>query len=212
MKKTALILTLILAAVSAFSCSAADTTASVTDTAPAAETTEAAAAESVTETENDKPTAAASSDELDFSALSTFELTSSDLKDGVWDSVITNTQNGSNRSPQLSWKPVEGASEYVVYMVDTTASNWVHWRAVTEGVTELAAGYSSEKEYVGPYPPDGTHDYVVYVFALKEKAKKVRGALDSASPEFFKLIKSLDNDGGNILAYGTITGTYTKGD
>ena len=32
------------------------------------------------------------------------EVTSTDLHDGVWDTVITNTNNGSNVSPQLSWE------------------------------------------------------------------------------------------------------------
>ena len=209
MKKTALFLTLVLAAVSAVSCTAGDT-------APesATESTTESATESVTEsvTESAPTAASSSSEELDFSVLKTFDLASSDLHEGVWDSVITNTSNGSNRSPQLSWAPVEGASDYVVYMIDTTATNWVHWRSVTGGVTDLPAGWAKEKEYVGPYPPEGTHDYVIYVFALKEPANKVRGALNSSSPEFFKLIKSLDNDGGNILAYGTIKGTYTRGD
>jgi len=192
MKKAALILALTLAAVSAVSC-----------------TSEAPPQDTGTES---KVSAAADDKEFDISRLSSFELTSEDLHDGVWSTEITNTQYGKNRSPQLSWKPVDGASNYVVYMIDTSATNWVHWRSVTEGVTELAAGWAPEKEYVGPYPPEGTHDYEIYVFALKEPAKKVRGALDSASPEFFNLLKSLDNDGGNVIACGHITGTYTHGD
>lgn len=193
MKKPALILALTLAALSAVSCSAEKPAADIS----AANTSSAAEA-------GDKA--------FDIKSLSTFGLTSEDLHDGVWATDITNTQYGSNRSPQLSWKPVEGASNYVIYMIDTTATNWVHWRSVSEGVTELAAGWAPEKEYVGPYPPEGTHDYEIYVFALKEPAKKVRGALDSSSPEFFNLLKSLDNDGGNVIACGHLTGTYTHGD
>lgn len=207
MKKTALILSLALAAVTAVSCGSAPVSSPAdSGSASQAEAKTEAQAEAVTEAEKEE------NKELDISALSSFELTSADLTDGVWNTEITNTQYGQNRSPQLSWKPVEGAANYVIYMIDTTAGNWVHWRSVSEGETELAAGWASEKEYVGPYPPEGTHDYEIYVFALKEPAKKVRGALDSASPRFFELLTSLDNDGGNILACGHLTGTYTHGD
>lgn len=153
-----------------------------------------------------------SKNQFDLNTLAGFDITSEDLHDGVWDTVITNTKNGSNRSPQLSWKPVDGASDYVVYMVDTTANNWIHWKSVTSGKTDLPAGWASEKEYVGPYPPSGKHDYVIYVFALKESAGKIEGKFDSSCPKFFELIKSLDNEGGNIVAYGTLNGTYTHGD
>ena len=64
----------------------------------------------------------------------TFALSSGDLHDGVWDTVITNTVNGENVSPQLSWEPVDGAECYAIYMVDTSANCWIHWKS--GGVTE----------------------------------------------------------------------------
>ena len=232
MKKTALALACFLALFSAVSCSgSADSDQAEVNTAPVTEavsettesseetepvTEEAEKAEEITEAEENKAvseeTEKAEENELDLSVLSTFEVTSEDLHDGVWDPDITNTSSGSNRSPQLSWEATDGASDYVVYMIDTTAGNWIHWRSVVEGQTELAAGGVPEKEYVGPYPPEGTHDYEVYVFALKEPAQKVKGALNAGSPHFWELMKNLDNDGGNVLAYGHLTGTYTKGD
>ena len=38
-----------------------------------------------------------------------FEVTSSSLHDGVWDNIISNTDKGSNKSPQLEWTAVDGA-------------------------------------------------------------------------------------------------------
>ena len=74
-----------------------------------------------------------------------FAVTSQDLKDGVWNSAISNTDKGENASPQLSWDPVDGADSYVIYMVDTSASNWVHWKQQTRETT-LASGSSSKGE------------------------------------------------------------------
>ena len=59
--------------------------------------------------------------------LPQFDVTSTNLHSGVWDTVITNTENGNNVSPQLSWEPVESAKSYVIYMVDTSAGNRLHW-------------------------------------------------------------------------------------
>ena len=167
MNKIALILALSLTAFSAVSCSAdadntaVSSTAQTTEAVTAEETTEQATETEVSETEPEtEPETQAEeseeeSNELDLSVLSTFEVTSDDLHDGVWDSDITNTSNGSNRSPQLSWDAVDGAGNYVIYMIDTTAGNWIHWRSVYEGETSIPAGWADEKEYVGPYPPEG---------------------------------------------------------
>ena len=149
---------------------------------------------------------------FDFSDFKEFDLSSSDLHDGVWDTVITKTVNGSNRSPQLSWAPVEGAGCYAVFMVDTTAGNWLHWKSVTESETELPAGWASEKEYKGPYPPGGTHNYEVYVFALKQTPERIKGAFDASNEKMYDFMRELDGDGGNIISYGHILGTYTYGD
>lgn len=148
---------------------------------------------------------------FDLTALSTFELSSEDLHDGVWNSDITKTQNGSNRSPQLSWIPVEGAVSYVIYMIDTSADNWMHWKSVTTETT-LPAGWAPKKEYIGLYPPGGTHDYEVYVLALRESVDKVEGRFDSWNLSMDECFAALDKDGGNVISYGHIKGTYTKGD
>ena len=93
-------------------------------TAPASETETSAVteAEPETEAETEEATEATEpeeSKELDLSKLSTFELSSEDLHDGVWDPDISNTSKGSNRSPQLKWEAVDGAGCYAVFMIDT---------------------------------------------------------------------------------------------
>jgi len=173
----------------------------------------------VTEQDNhtpDEPDEPADTTIFDGSGIASMALTSEDLHDGVWDTVITNTENGSNVSPQLSWEPVEGAESYVIFMVDTTAVDWIHWKS--EGVTEtvLPRGWASEEEYIGPYPPGGTHDYEVYVIALGKPVERVKGSFNASNLKFTENTLALDTaaDGttGNILAYGHITGTYTGGD
>lgn len=173
------------------------------------ETTIAESAEeqvmSVTETATD-------TEELDFSKMSTFELSSEDLHDGVWDTVITKTLNGENRSPQLSWTPVEGAGCYVIVMIDITASCWGHWISVTENETELPAGWAPETEYVGPYPPGGTHEYEIDVLALKHKPEKINLSFNSANSDVLGAAEEINGSDGNIISYGQIIGTYTYGD
>ena len=149
---------------------------------------------------------------FDIDTLPSFEVTSADLHDGVWDSVITNTDNGSNVSPQLSWEPVEGADIYVIYMIDNSAGNWLHWKSVTESETDLPAGWAPESEYIGPYPPKGyTHDYEIFVLALKEQPEKIKGSFDDSNPKLFEYAKEMDGENeDNIISYGHLTGTYKK--
>ena len=151
--------------------------------------------------------------EFDPESLPAITLTSEDLHDGVWDADITNTSNGSNRSPQLAWEPVAGASCYAVYMVDTTANYWLHWKSLNIPETSLAAGAASGTEYVGPYPPSGTHEYEIRVYALKEAAEEDQSRFDSGNSKFEQVIAALDQNSsgsGNVLAYGTLSGTYTR--
>lgn len=172
----------------------------------AAEVQTTSAVEAVAET-------TAESKELDLSKLSTFELSSEDLHDGVWDTVITKTEKGENRSPQLSWKPVDGASCYAVFMIDTSAGNWLHWKSVTDSETVLPAGWAPQSEYVGPYPPSGTHDYEIYVLALKEKPERIKGSFDNSNPKMLEYAKEIDGEKeDNIISYGHLMGTYTHGD
>ena len=147
-----------------------------------------------------------------------FELTSTDLVNGVWADIISNAR-GNNSSPELSWEPVEGAAEYIVYMVDMNSPDLVvctflHWKASGITVTELPEGWAPSTDYIGPNPGSGvTHIYEVYVVALKEPVERLKGSVRALNPKFKEFIQGLDTDSegntGNILAYGKISGTFT---
>ncbi len=150
------------------------------------------------------------------SRIHAFELSSEDLHDGVWDTIITDTDNGSNVSPQLAWEAVPDAQCYVIYMVDTTAGDWIHWKSNNVTETTLPQGWAPKDEYVGPYPPSGTHDYEIYVIALKQPVERAKGAFNGSNLKLKENVMALDEveegSSGNIIAYGHITGTYTYGD
>lgn len=207
-------------------CASADSKTEETNTADevVTEATPEEVAEEATEPEDAAPKAETeeaepenpSTDIFIDSGISKFAVTSADLHDGVWDTVITKTEKGSNVSPQLSWEPVEGAQCYVIYMVDKIAGDWIHWISNNVTETELAQGWAPEGEYVGPYPPGGTHDYEIYVVALKQPVERAKGALNSSNlkfkPNVFALDEATEGETGNIVGYGYITGTYTYGD
>lgn len=140
-----------------------------------------------------------------------FEITSEDLlEDGSWKDVIG--RDVLNVNPQLSWEAVEGAQSYVILMTDVDAWDWVHWKQSDVMQTNVPQGYAEAKEeYVGPYPPSGsTHNYVVYVIALKEPVERVKGSLNASNPKFTDNTLALNGEGGNILGYGVISGTYSN--
>ena len=140
-------------------------------------------------------------------------MTSDSLHDGFWDDETSNAGDNKSLSPQLSWEPVEGASCYVIYMIDVSANNFLHWKQGDITETNLTKGFSPRKNYVGPYPPNGsTHKYLVSVIALKNPSEKVTGSLRNGFPEVGDAIKAMDTDKdgntGNILAAGKISGLY----
>lgn len=143
-----------------------------------------------------------------------FTLTSEDLKNGYWLDDCGHLAPGKNQSPELSWDPVEGASVYVIYMVDLDANYWLHWKqnGITE--TKLARGFGGS-DYAGPYPPDGTtHQYDIYVIALKNPLAKVKGGLGMKNMKIADFMQALDTDDdgntGNIISYGRISGLFTS--
>lgn len=143
-----------------------------------------------------------------------FVVKSDNLNDGKWDDIVSNTDKGSNLSPQLSWEPVEGAQLYVIYMVDVNMQYFMHWKADGVTETELTTGWA-QSDYIGPYPPEGgTHIYDVYVFALKKPVDRVKGSVNGQNPKFPNFIEALDTDAegntGNIVACGYQTGTFTN--
>ncbi len=147
-----------------------------------------------------------------------FELTSTSLENGVWADIISGDR-GNDSSPELSWEPVEGASEYVIYMVDMNTPDMIicgvlHWKAGGITVTELPEGWAPASDYIGPNPGRGvTHIYEIYVVAIKGPVERLKGSVRSVNPNLEKFLLELDTDSegntGNILAYGKISGTYT---
>ena len=130
--------------------------------------------------------------------------------DSSWNDIINNTSAGQNLSPQLSWEAVEGAGCYAVYMIDTTAGNWLHCKAGGLAVIELPEG-ANPGEYIGPYPPSGTHEYTVYVFALVAEPDSYPGDFDAKNKNINKIMAELDISGGeaaNLLSWGSVTGSY----
>ncbi len=151
--------------------------------------------------------------DFDISSVPSFEVTSQNLNNGIWDDAISNTNAGENLSPELSWEEVDGASMYVIYMVDLSAGNWVHMKVTGVNSTSLEAGELDNSAYIGPYPPSGTHEYVIYVFALRETPVATKGLLDRAASSLEFLFSPLDvnesGEGGNVISCGILSGTYT---
>ena len=185
-------------------------TATVTGTSEAPVETEAPVAEAAPD----------NSDDIFVSAYPAFKVTSESLDGKFW--VEDCAFQGGNASPQLSWEPVEGATTYVIYMVDLTAANIIHWKK--DGITEtnlpqgwatsaFSQGETSHADYVGPNPPSGsTNQYNIYVFALKAPVERVKGSLGTPAIKLQDFMDSLDTDAegnsGNIVAVGRIVGYY----
>ena len=150
-----------------------------------------------------------------FEDLPTFDISSENLADGVWDPRIANLSSGENMSPELTWEPVEGASQYVVVMID---GGWLHMDVFTTQ-TSLAAGSVERGErgaqYVGPYPPAGsTHTYTVFVFALRNDMGEVSLMFNTGANSVDIIYSNLDTDAdgntGNVIAYARLDGNYTN--
>ena len=142
-----------------------------------------------------------------------FEVTSTNLNNGVWDDNVSFT--GANKSPQLKWDAVDGTDHYVIIMDDLEAWDILHWKSDNVTETSLAEGWAPSTDYVGPNPPTGsTHTYEIYVIALKAPVERVKGALGGQNPKFEENFRSLDIDAdgnsGNIIAVGRLSGTYSN--
>ena len=145
-------------------------------------------------------------------SLPVFELTTTSLnKDGEWKTECGLKEG--NLSPALSWKPVDGASKYVIVMIDITTQRWLYWYTVVDK-TELAEGeFTDPSVYTGPYPA-GTHTYEIHVIALKSDPKAGTFSVDARSgniQSFFDFVNTAsDGSVGNVLAYGTVKAPYTS--
>ena len=192
-------------------------TESSTDTTVTEETSEEAATEE-TVTEDTVSTATEAESTSEYNAFiddyDSFEVTSTSLNNGVWNDVISNTDKGSNKSPQLQWDAVDGAGLYVIIMDDPDSWHFMHWKSDNVTETSLDEGWAPSSEYVGPYPPSGaTRTYEVYVVALKAPVERIKGTFGASNPKFEENFKALDTDAegnsGNIIAVGRISGTFS---
>ena len=192
-------------------------TESSADTAVTEETSEEVATEE-TVTEDTVSTATEAESTSEYNAFiddyDSFEVTSTSLNNGVWNDVISNTDRGLNKSPQLQWSAVDGAGLYVIIMDDPVSWDFMHWKSNNVTETSLDEGWAPESEYVGPYPPSGaTRTYEVYVVALKAPVERVKGAFGASNTKFEENFKALDTDAegnsGNIIAVGRISGTFS---
>ena len=194
-------------------------TESSTDTAVTEEETSEEAVTEDTVTEDTVSTTAEADSTPKYNAFiddyNSFDVTSTSLNNGVWNDVISNTDKGSNKSPQLQWSPVDGAGLYVIIMDDPTSWDFMHWKSDNVTETSLDEGWAPKSEYVGPYPPSGaTRTYEVYVVALKAPVERIKGTFNASNPKFEENFKALDTDAegnsGNIIAVGRLSGTFTN--
>ena len=144
-------------------------------------------------------------------SLPVIEVTSESIVDGEWMTEIGYMEG--NNSPELTWDTVEGATCYAVIMMDVSTNNWLFWYEIVD-CTHLDYGaYTNAEDYVGPYPP-GTHDFEVYVIALKETPNELEYALDQSTGDISTKADFLNTSAvgntGNVLAYGKIKAPYTS--
>ena len=174
---------------------------------------------------------------LDISTLPTFGVISDDLHDDVWDAKI-GAEHG-NLSPELSWDKVPSAEKYAIVMIDYDGNNWLHWFSIVDSNKDGATDINDESVndnkpsnkttdtiiipsgtfnnidsgYVGPYPPSGTHNYTVYVFALIGDTYSLNIQLDKGGTDLQDIVGQLDSglytDYHNIIAVGTLEGSYS---
>ncbi|SNU05173.1 Uncharacterized conserved protein, phosphatidylethanolamine-binding protein (PEBP) family [Lachnospiraceae bacterium] len=144
--------------------------------------------------------------------LPVFEVTTASAEAGMWKDEIG--LKAENVSPELTWDAVDGATRYAVLMIDeTTAGKWFHWYALVDKThldegeyTDIASGYA------GPYPTE-THQYNVYVIALRDEPSDFFYKVDAQGEDIFGRVNNLntasDGSAGNVLAYGVIEAKYT---
>lgn len=154
------------------------------------------------------------SDDEFISKYAAFTVTSESLENGKWKEITASTVAGQSLSPQLSWEPVEGATVYAIYMIDMNTHYFIHWSQGDITETNLPEGYATSRNYVGAYPPAGsTHQYNIYVIALKNPVERVKGSPNTVSAKIPEFIEFLDTDingnTGNIVAAGKIEGLFT---
>ena len=87
-------------------------------------------------------------------SLPVFEVSTTSIERIEWKQICGFKEG--NKSPALSWNPVEGASKYAVIMIDTTTNNWLSWyiSSPTRPRLPRAEIHTDKSIYIGPYPPE----------------------------------------------------------
>lgn len=121
-----------------------------------------------------------------------------------------------NVSLPLAWSdaPAETKS-FALSIVDKhpVARNYVHWlvadigadaTSLKEGAASagMPAGAKELKPYAGPFPPSGTHDYEITLYALRTEKLDV--------PSKVNLEVFTDAVRNDTIATAVLTGTFTK--
>lgn len=128
------------------------------------------------------------------------------------------TCDGAGSSPPLKLgKAPKGAKDRALIMTDPdapsgTLTHWVAWNLPSGGVPEqnLPPGVVQGKNtfgnaaYAGPCPPAGSAPHH-YRFTVSAVSKKITLPAGATADDLRAAIK------GNMLAQGTLTGTYQRG-
>ena len=121
--------------------------------------------------------------------------------------------NGENINPEIIIKDIpSGVKSLALVVTDPDAPggfvHWVMWNIpVTEKIAENSApgiqgkNGRDENKYHGPCPPNGTHHYHFYVYALDKKLDLPESSTKSA------LLNAIE---GHILGSGEIIGLFKK--
>jgi Raf kinase inhibitor-like YbhB/YbcL family protein len=139
------------------------------------------------------------------------KLTSTDFDDGA-PLDLRHGKKFDDISPQLACSNVPpGAASLALTMVDThpVARGYLHW--FVDGIPPVDGEFARSggtiagrelKPYVGPFPPSGTHDYLLTLYALDASAPTV--------PAKSSVATFLDTVDGHILTTAELTGRFTK--
>jgi Raf kinase inhibitor-like YbhB/YbcL family protein len=128
------------------------------------------------------------------------------------------TCDAASASPPLKLgKAPKGTKDRALIMTDPDAPSgtlvhWVAWDLPSAGVSEqtlrpeVVQGKNTfgNAAYAGPCPPAGSAPHH-YMFTVSAVSKKITLAPGSTADELRAAIK------GNVLAQGTLTGTYQRG-
>ncbi len=125
-------------------------------------------------------------------------------------------KRAQNVSPGLAWADAPpGTESFALAVVDTDpgARGYLHWLVVDiapdttqlpEGAAQgaLPGGAHEASPYVGPFPPEGTHDYEFSLYALDTAQVQL--------PPNPSLQQFLDTVEPHAITTATLVGTFTR--